>query len=202
AGHHAVHVTATANGLSTAGPLVFDVLNANAAPVFDPQPGWNVAEGQDLTFRTFAVDPDHPDFVLPTTPTPGVVSPVTYSIQGLPPGATYDPQTATFHWAPGYTQAGTYSITVTALADGDHTGTRLSTAITIPSRVRNVNRPPVIMPAGNLSANRGQTLDVTVHVTDPDGDPIALSAASAAPGFPLPRFATFTDLGNGTGTLH
>jgi chitodextrinase len=42
---------------------------------------------------------------------------VTYSASGLPAGASFDPATQQFSWTPGFTQAGTYTVTFTA-SDG------------------------------------------------------------------------------------
>jgi len=38
-----------------------------------------------------------------------------------------------------------------------------------------------------------------VSASDPEGNPIILTAENAQPGFPLPDFVTFTDNGDGTG---
>src|SRR5262249_8543710 len=144
-----------------------------------------------------AVDPDYPDFVLPTRKPDGsldpagVVSPVTYSVSGLPAGATFDAATATFHWVPGYAQAGQYNLFVIAT---DNDGAKaLSAQITVPATVRNVNRPPIISATANVRINRGEVLDLPVTVTDPDGDPLVLTALNAITNQPFPRFATFTD---------
>src|SRR5262249_58943267 len=102
AGHYEVFITVTSGGQSVTRTAVFDVLNANGAPVFDPLAGWTITEGQDLTFRTFAFDPDHPTFTQ---------SPVTYTATNLPPGATYDATTGEFHWVPTFTHVGTSTAT-------------------------------------------------------------------------------------------
>ncbi len=57
------------------------------------------------------------------------------------------------------------------------------------------NEPPTLDPIGNQTLDEGATLDVQVSASDPDGDPITLSA------FGLPPFAIFTDNGDGTGVL-
>lgn len=62
-----------------------------------------VDEGQKLTFAVSAVDPDS-DLL-------------TYSAANLPDGAIFDASTHTFTWTPGFTQAGTYTVTFTA-SDG------------------------------------------------------------------------------------
>ncbi len=204
----AVPITVTSStGLTVTQTITFTVLVAPALPVFDPQPGWTVGEGQSLTFQTHATDPHDPGFVLPTRNPdgslnpPGAVSPITYTVSGLPRGAAYDPQTATFSWTPDYTQAGQYSITVTA-TDSSDDSPALSVQITIPISVRVVDRPPQITPISNVSINGGQVLDVPVTVTDPNGQPLTLAASNALTNMPLPPFVTFTDNGDGTGVFH
>ena len=57
------------------------------------------------------------------------------------------------------------------------------------------NHPPELDPIGDQTVDEGDTLVVPVSASDPDGDPIALSASG------LPPFASFVDHANGTGTL-
>src|SRR5262249_27515951 len=157
-------------------------LNVNAPPVFDPLDNWRIAEGQEVKFTAFALDPDNPNFVLPTRLQGGGLAPlqippsVTYTVSGLPLGASVDTATAVFDWVPGFTQAGDYAVTFTATDDGNGTGVPLTSSTLVHISVLNVNRPPVITPTGNVTVARGQTLDVPVTVTDPDGNPITLTA--------------------------
>src|SRR5262249_41708530 len=58
------------------------------------------------------------------------------------------------------------------------------------------NLPPAMTAIPNKTVDRDATLDVPVQATDPGGDPLALTVSG------LPRFGTFTDHGDGTGTLH
>jgi hypothetical protein len=58
-----------------------------------------------------------------------------------------------------------------------------------------VNHPPVWTPVDNPTLNVGDALDIPLVATDPDGDALTLTVS------PLPVFATFSDLGNGKGTL-
>jgi hypothetical protein len=204
----AVPITVTSStSMTVTKTITFTVLAAPVAPVFNPQTGWTVNEGQSLTFQTYALDPHVPGFTLPkrnpdgSLNPPGAISPVTYSVSGLPRGATYDAATATFAWVPDYTQAGQYTITVTA-TDGSDDTPPLSAQVTIPITVRDVNLPPQITAINNVSINRGQVLDVPVTVTDADGDALQLTAINALTNMPFPRFATFTDNGNGTGVFH
>ncbi len=201
-----IAVTST-TGLTLTKTITFTVLSTQVAPVFDPQTGWTVDEGQSLTFQTFAIDPHNPGFKLPTRnpdgtlnpPTP--VSPVTYAISGLPAGATFDAQTATFSWVPSFIQAGQYTVTVTATDVADD-NPPLSARVTIPITVRNINRAPQIATISNVSLNRGQVLTLPATAIDPDGDPVVLSATNALTNMPFPSFATFVDNGNGNGVFH
>jgi Bacterial Ig domain/von Willebrand factor type D domain len=58
-----------------------------------------------------------------------------------------------------------------------------------------VNHPPVWLPVANPTLSVGTALSVALTATDADGDSLSLTVAS------LPPFASFSDLGNGTGTL-
>ena len=142
--------------------------------MFDNLDGFQVAENQTLTFLAFACDPDNPGFALPSRNADGTLTPwestrptVTYAVSGLPAGATFDRDTAVFSWTPGYADAGSYQVTFTATDDGDGTGTPLSTTVTVPLTVLNVNRPPVVTPIVNQTDTVGltDTADVALHVT-------------------------------------
>ncbi|MBN8491307.1 MAG: tandem-95 repeat protein, partial [Burkholderiales bacterium] len=179
-----------------------NVLNVNAAPVFEPVDGIQVSEGQPLTLRLFAFDPDNPGYQPQVRLADGTLSApettdatVRYSLANLPAGASFDPLTSLLSWTPDFGQAGSYTLQITATDDGDGTGTPLTTVYKVPLQVRNVNRAPVLPEIGNQSAARGQVLEVPIAVTDPDGNALTLELQN------LPRFATFTDLGNGQGLL-
>ncbi|MCU0870895.1 MAG: putative Ig domain-containing protein, partial [Pirellulaceae bacterium] len=206
-GEYEVTFHVAAAGAEASQTARFTVLNANGAPVFDPLAGWRVFEGQTLAFRAFAFDPDNPGYVpqdrLPDgtlTAPAGTQATVTYAAEGLPPGATLDPVTAAFHWTPAFDQAGQYAVSITATDDGDGTGTPLATSLTLALSVLNLNRSPELAPVDNLTIDRGVQRDVEIAASDPDGNPVQL-ALGGLPGYPLPRFATFTDRGDGTGQL-
>ena len=91
-----------------------------------------------------------------------------------------------------------------SLVDGSHT---ITAALPLASGATEVihatfvavsaaNLPPVLDPIGSQSLAEQQTLSVPVSATDPEGQPVALSAAS------LPPFASFVDNGDGTGSLN
>ncbi|MFH1842062.1 MAG: Ig-like domain-containing protein, partial [bacterium] len=193
---------------SVAVTTLFTVTNANAAPIFDPQDGWQVLEGQPLRINAFAYDPDNP-FYLPSmrdlagelvvfSETPRTV---TVTADALPPGASFDAETWDLIWTPTHLQAGTWQAAFTAVDDGDGTGVPLSDQMDVFIEVLNLNRPPELEAVTNVSVQRDGIAEVTVRATDPEGNPIALSATSEQPGFPLPAFMTFTDNQDGTGLL-
>ena len=103
-----------------------------------------MAEGQSLSFRAFALDPNNPGFIPQDRTADGTLTPldgtdptVTYTVSGLPSGATFDPVTDMFSWTPGYdtidgaaagpnTSGGplqaTFDVTFTATKNGNSAG--------------------------------------------------------------------------------
>ena len=198
---------------STTREIVLNVLNANGAPVFDASTPlstgaaepWNILEGQPLQISAFAFDPDNPDFEPRIRLQAGVTaggpettaSTVTYEVAGLPAGATFDSETLEIRWTPGYGQAGTYSVTVTATDDGDGTGVPAISQLILPIVVANANRAPDIGSIGNAFVDKGGVLEIPVSAFDVDGNPIQITISG------LPRFATYTQAsssGNGSAT--
>lgn len=141
----------------------------NHAPVLAAIGGKTVNEGQLLQFTVSASDYDG--------------NPLTYSASNLPAGASFDPASRVFTWTPSYSQAGTYSNVLFAVADNGAPPLQDSEAITI--SVVNVNRAPVLSAIGGKSVNEGQLLQFTVSGTDPDGDGLTFAASN------LPTGATF-----------
>jgi hypothetical protein len=120
---------------------------------------------------------------------------VSYVVTGLPPGATFDPDTLLLSWIPGANQAGSYTITVTATDDGNGTGTPRTSVTTVPILSPECEPTPVIAEIGNQFVDRNTTLELPVSATDPDGNPLTLTVTG------LPPFATFVDNGDGTGVF-
>jgi YD repeat-containing protein len=175
--------------------------------VFDSLGGWQVVEGQSLTFIALAVDPGNPRYEPPQRAADGSLvtisdEPRTVTItpaRALPDGATFDADTWQFHWTPQYGQAGTTNITFRATDPGG--GTPLSSTVTVPITVLALNRPPAIVAQPNVTVARDGTSTITLKATDPQGNKLVLSLENESPGLPLPPFMTFVDNGDGTGTL-
>ncbi|MDH3209385.1 MAG: Ig domain-containing protein, partial [Burkholderiaceae bacterium] len=182
--------------------LVLDVLNANGAPQFDPVETWNVLEGQPLRISVFAFDPDNPGFAPklrlspqgPATDEEGSTpASVSYQVTGLPAGASFDEETLELVWTPGYTQAGTYQVTVTATDDGNGTGTPATSQITLPIVVSNANLAPVIGDIESAIVDRGAVLEIPVNALDADGNPLTVTLHG------LPSFASYEQTTNAAG---
>lgn len=125
-----------------------------------------VWENNTLQFTISASDPDV-----------GSDDGITYAAGNLPGGAVFDPLTGIFSWTPGYEQSGSYrNVLFTATDDGIPPMSD-SEAITI--TVGNVNRPPVLAEIGNQNAIEGVELELIITGTDPDGDFLTYTAASA-----------------------
>ncbi|MBC7734291.1 MAG: putative Ig domain-containing protein, partial [Bacteriovorax sp.] len=183
--------------------LTLDVRNANGAPAFDPVETWQALEGQPLRISVFAFDPDNPSFAprirltsagqaSGPDSTPATVS---YTVTGLPPGASFDADTLEILWTPGYAQAGTYYVTVKATDTGDGTGTSLASQITLPIIISNANRAPALGNLVNAFVDRGAVLEIPVSAVDADGNPLTLTVQG------LPAFATYTQVQSADGRL-
>ncbi len=196
--------------------------NVNAPPEFDPLLNVSVLEGEEVSFRAFALDPDNPTFAIQDRLGDGALTPlqstqptVVYTALELPPGALFDADTAMLTWTPGFAQAGDYTLRFMATDDGNGTGVPLSRTVGVPVEVRNANRAPVVPGINNLEVAKGEVLDIPVFVTDADGNALdlrfdvtlrGLLQDVAFNGLPLredgrPPLFDFVSTGNGTGVL-
>jgi hypothetical protein len=88
---------------------------------------------------------------------------ISYKVDGLPQGASFDEASRTVVWTPTFEQSGAYSlkVTVTDVAGG-------SDAKTVDIRINHVNRPPAIGDIAAQAVDEGQKLSLTVPLNDPD----------------------------------
>jgi len=205
-GDYQIEFTANDGNGSSQQTLNVEVLNVNGAVRIEPLDRLEIHEGQALSVRIVALDPDHPALPIrvPVTAeeldalTAGRAPSVTVTHTALPPGAAFDPQTHVLSWTPGFQQAGTYAITFTATDDGDGTGTATTAAMTTQIEVRDVNAPPAVTPIANQAVDAGQTLDLLVTAADTD-DPSGQTLSWSASG--LPAYATLVDHHDGTAAI-
>ncbi|MGR9106888.1 MAG: PKD domain-containing protein [Gammaproteobacteria bacterium] len=165
--------------ITNIGALTVTVGNVqvNQPPVLDPIPDQTINEGQAGTFPINATDPDSDPITLSAT------LPAFCALTDNGDG------TGLVSCSPGFSDAGNYPSSVTATDTGALGGTVSFNVV-----VQNVNRAPNLDPIADQTVDEGQTASFNLNATDPDSDPIALSAS-------LPSFCILTDNGNGTGSV-
>jgi PKD repeat protein len=166
------NVTFTAsNALSGSASTIITITSPDHAPVVTAPATVSVSENQLISVTVSASDPEG-DTITSLTAT------------GSPSGASFtsagNHQSGTFSWTPSFTQAGTYTVTFTAV------NTLTGSANTIIT-VNNVDRAPSVSVAPTVSVNENQSLNLVATASDPDAEPIASFTASG-----LPSGATFT----------
>jgi len=170
------------DGAATDSEVISITVNeaGNQAPVLAAIGNRGVTEGGLLNFTVTAADPDG------STPALNVV--------GLPVLATFTDHgngTGTFNWTPGFTQSGNYNVRFRA-SDGSAVDSEII-SITVSEAG---NQSPELAAIGPKSVSEGGLLNFNVSSVDPDSTTPSLSTSA------LPAGATFTDLGNRTGTFN
>ncbi|MCI0596191.1 MAG: Ig-like domain-containing protein, partial [candidate division Zixibacteria bacterium] len=179
AGIYNVRFIATDGSLTDTELVAITVNNVNRKPVWTTIGDKVTSEGQLLAFNVSASDPDLTVPVL--------------SVAGLPSGAVFVDSLngrGRFSWTPTFTQAGVYNTKFLA-SDGELVDTQ-NVTIT----VNDVgNQRPVLAAIGAKSTNENQLLQFRISATDPDSDPLTLSAVG------LPSGAVFVDSTNSAGSF-
>jgi len=179
-----ISVIATDNGapnLADTVSFTLTVTNVNRPPVLDPIPDQSMNEGETLEVAVSATDPDGNAITLFLIAAPSFAT-LTDSGNGA----------GTIRFTPGYNHEGAYIIQVLALDNGSPA---LSSTITFNLTVNNKNRPPVLTSISNQAIAEGEMLNVAITADDPDEDNLTLIPEN------LPPFASFTDNGDGSGTI-
>ena len=139
-------------------------------------------EGDTLNLPISSTDPDSDNISL--------------SANNLPVFAAFTDNgdgTGSIRFVTDFTAGGVYpDIQVIATDNGTPS---LTDTVLFTLTVGNVNRPPMLSSVSAQSMNEGDTLSLPISSTDPDSDNISLSTNN------LPAFATFTDNGDGTGSI-
>ncbi|MBM4381538.1 MAG: tandem-95 repeat protein, partial [Deltaproteobacteria bacterium] len=164
AGTYDVTFTVSDGTAQDAETVRLTIANTNRPPVLTPTPDKSVAEAGTLTFTLLGSDPDQQDTLI-------------FSAAAVPPGATFNTQSRTFSWTPGYDQAGTKTVTF-SLTDGEATVTDSVDIV-----VANTNRPPTVNTPAPRTVAEGALLAVSFTGSDPDGDALSWAAV------PLPQGA-------------
>ena len=132
----------------------------NRPPVIQAPATFTINEGQNVDLRIAAFDPDAGQTVTLTLAGPGFAT--------LIEGAE-----KLVRLTPGFSDAGTYTLTLTAKDDQNATTTR-----TIALTVNNTNRPPSGS-GQSLTTNEDTAVQFTASGSDPDGDTITFIPVSS-----------------------
>jgi len=167
--------------LSAQLPINITVVTTNNPPEWvDPPTALTVLEGENVSFTATATDPDGGFPALSATK--------------LPENSTFTDNgdgTGFFSFTPGFTQAGLYQLVLRAYDGIDDTHTD-----PIFIQVYEAgNQSPVFDPVPEDTVVEGSTLTLIITAVDPDGTIPTLIAEN------LPENASFTDNGDGTGTI-
>ena len=184
-GTYPITVTVTddsASALADSETFDLQVVN-NQAPVVATVGTQTVVEGGSLTFNVSATDADGDNLTLSET--------------GLPPFASFTDNgngTATITVTPDFGDAlgSPYAVTIQATDDG--IGALFDTE-SFQLQITDGNQPPVLEPIGNQSVAEGGSLTIALSASDGDGDGLTLIESG------LPAFGSFTDNGDGTGSI-
>jgi len=150
-----------------------------AAPVLTVPGARTVTEGALLNFTVSATDADGQTCDL--------------FASNLPGGATFTDNhnnTGSFSWTPSFFDAGFYLVYF--MADDTFGGSDVKS---VQIEVVNANTPPELNPIGNRSIDPGSMQFVMISGSDPDDDPLTVSVTG------VPSWGSFSDNGNGSGTL-
>jgi len=178
-GPHAIQVRVIdhAGNYYTTPPIGVVIENVNRPPLLKTIGSKTVAEGNLLTFTIGAIDPE------------GDRDPLVFTVNQLPPWATFDPETQVFSGTPDHEIASVldpsvvYSNIIFQVCDVEPLCDREGISISVVDS----NRPPDVDVEGELVLSEGERVNVTLIVTDPDGDPVTCAAAF------IPKWLTFVD---------
>ncbi len=141
-------------GLGGDKTFAITVNNVNRPPELSPVGQQTVAENVALSVTFQGTDPDKED-----------EGKLQYSGENLPQGAALDPASGALNWTPGYTQAGSFQLTVKVTDAGG-----LSAELTVPVEVTDMNRPPQLQSVPAQTVDEGAALSFNLSATDEDTD--------------------------------
>jgi hypothetical protein len=120
---------------------------------------------------------------------------LSFALADAPAGATINPASGVIQWQPGPADAGrNHLFTVTASDDGSPQ--RAASTSFLATVIAPADRAPLFTQVPVVLWLKGKSYSLSVAATDPEGDPIALTANTVAV-----AGAAFADAGNGTGSL-
>jgi hypothetical protein len=139
-------------GLTAELPVNITVNHVNRTPVLEPLVNQTTDENKPLSFTFPAgTDPDAED-----------QNKLIYTVENLPDGAAFNPETRTIDWTPSFDQAGTYDLII-KLSDG-----LITVQQPLKIVVNNTNRPPQIETVAQQTLNENEPFSLKLQISDPD----------------------------------
>ena len=159
------------------------VRDVNSPPTIMPVAPQTVAANGVLIVDADAADGDSPQQTL------------NFALAEAPAGATIDPASGVIQWLPTTGDAGRNHVFTITVTDNGSPLQAASTSFTA-TVIGPVDRAPVFTQVPVVLWLKGKSYSLSVTATDPDGDPVALTANTAAV-----AGALFADAGGGNGSL-
>lgn len=150
------------NTTPTAQPTVTPTTRPNQVPTINPIPSQQITAGQTVSVPVTTSDPDG--------------DAVNLFVSSSNPSIVHAIVSGTRELSLGGLTAGQATIVVTA---NDNRGGTASTAFVV--TVQGQNRAPTLSPVSNQTVRVGDTRDLTISASDPDGDQLSVTAVSDAP---------------------
>ena len=177
--------------LSVTGTINVNVVVQNIPPILDPIGPQILTEGQTLNLLITATDPDG-----------GGLLPSLYVDQNkLPAHAAFTDLgtgTGAFSFTPDFTMAGDGPSALYAVTFYATDGINIDKEVVLFQVNEAGDQDPIFDSIPTATAVEGSALSATLTAYDPDGGTITLTAVPAT----LPAGATFTDNGDGSGTIN
>lgn len=142
-----------AAGLTASTTMKITVNHVNRPPLLDAVADATVDENKPLSFAISGSDPDKED-----------AGKITFSAEGIPAGAHFDPPTRRLTWTPTFDQSGTYRLTF-KVSDPD----KLSDSKTMTITVNNINRSPKLAALSPIAGEENKMVTFVIpEAEDPD----------------------------------
>jgi len=139
------------------------VSGLNRPPVLTSVIDRRITTGQLLSITFSAVDPES--------------SPITYVMENLPPGATFDAPSRTLRWIPAGNQAGVYADVRIRASDGVNDVTKSFQITVLPGNLAPEFTQPV-----DRTVTEGTTLTFALRGTDPEGKDLTYTSTNLPSG--------------------
>ncbi len=142
-------------GLSAESGMTITVSNVNREPSLAEGLSFSLKEGESFE-QTLpeGTDPDQED-----------AGKLSYELQNMPAGASFNGSSRKFSWTPRFDQAGNYDLTYLVK---DQEGASARSQISID--VQNVNRQPELKNVGTKNVKEGEEVSFRIDAEDPDAE--------------------------------